>query len=460
MIKVKNWKQSIEYNANSVELIRSVEQLQRIVKDKENYPSPVRAKGSHHSTTRCIVAENGTVIDLSEFNQIKNIDKDNLTITMQAGVQLIDAAKALEELGLQFYTNIELGNLTMGSGATGGTKDASYHDNGDWEFGQVCSYCVGMKTVQADGSLLEVTGKSDPDLMAAMRTGFGLLGIAYEVTFQVKEISAMAVEHETYAIDDFTASLDDIIARKKSVMLYLFPFLDRVVVEYRYDTDEHIQPHSFVWWVRNFTWKSFWPLLANLITLLPSRRLRFWITNTLNSLTVWTLKLLLKERNSSPASQIIRYSKLGGFASYTFSIWAFSRDDYPKTLKKYFAFCKGYYRDTGYRCDMLNVGYHIAQDRNALFSYTRDWPALTIDPVSSGSEGWEEFLVAYNEFCSENNGRPLFNQTGRLTPEQVSKAFGKEIVEFRNLQNLVDPENRFYNPFFKTLFSDEAQGPG
>ena len=122
--RVQNWKRSITYHANSVERIKSVEQLQEIVKDKERYPSPVRAKGSHHSTTRCIVAEGGTVVDFSKFNEIVEIDKDAKTITMQAGVQQIDAAKALEKEGLQFFTNIELGNLTMGSGATGGTKDA------------------------------------------------------------------------------------------------------------------------------------------------------------------------------------------------------------------------------------------------------------------------------------------------------------------------------------------------
>jgi L-gulonolactone oxidase len=455
-VKVQNWKRAITYHANSVEVIRSVEDLQRIVRDKSRYPSPVRAKGSHHSTTRCIVAEGGTVCDMSKMNRIIAIDPEKLTITMDAGVLLIDAAKALEAKGLQFFVNVELGNLTMGSGATGGTKDASYFDDGGWEFGQVASYCIGMKTVQPDGSLLEVTEESDPELLAAMRSGYGMLGIAYEATFRVKKISAMGVEHEVFDVDEFGERLEELLARKRSMMLYLFPFLDKVLVEFRYDTNEKLEPGSWQWKVRNYTWKTGWPFLANLFYYLPIRSVRYAILDFINRITLRITLRILRDTNSSPADQIIRYTETAGFASYIFSIWAFPRDEYPETIKKYYAFCKQYYADNGYRCDMLNVGYHIAQDRSSLFSYTRDWPALTLDPVASGRKGWEGFLYAYNEFCVQHNGRPLFNQTGSLTPLQVMKCLGPEIAEFKAIRNRVDPEERFFNEHFRRLFSEVA----
>src|SRR3546814_10545375 len=60
-------------------------------------------------------------------SRIVRIDKENLTVTLEAGVTLYDAAHELEKHGLQFYVNIELGNLTLGSGGTGNTKDASYY---------------------------------------------------------------------------------------------------------------------------------------------------------------------------------------------------------------------------------------------------------------------------------------------------------------------------------------------
>ncbi len=85
-VKVQNWKGTITYYANSVEVVASVDDIIRIVKDPERYPSPVRAKGSHHSTTRCVVAETGTVVDMTRMNEILDIDSEARTITMQAGV--------------------------------------------------------------------------------------------------------------------------------------------------------------------------------------------------------------------------------------------------------------------------------------------------------------------------------------------------------------------------------------
>ena len=61
-LKVQNWKRTITYYPSTVEVVHSVDDIVRIVRDTKRYPSPVRVKGSHHSTTRCIVADQGTVI--------------------------------------------------------------------------------------------------------------------------------------------------------------------------------------------------------------------------------------------------------------------------------------------------------------------------------------------------------------------------------------------------------------
>lgn len=452
-IKIQNWKRTITYHAAALEVARSVDDIVRIVKDQERYPSPVRAKGSHHSTTKCIVAEQGTVIDMSKMNKIIKIDNEAGTITMEAGVLHIDAARELEQHGLQFYVNVELGNLTVGSGACGGTKDASYHtDEEGWEFGQVASYVVGIKAVGADGELVEVT-EDDGELMEVMRSSYGMLGVIYEVTYRVKPIKPMAVEHKRYHVDEFADRLDELIAGNRSMMLYLFPYIDAVVVEYRYDGVEPMKSHSWQWRLRNWTWKTGSPLFGKLVTtFVPFRALRSFLLDTYNRFSQWVITRILRGCNTSPADQIIRYGEVGGFGAYTFSIWAFPKEEYPETIRAYFRFCKQYHEENGYRCDLLNVGYHIAEDRRSLFSYTRRGPALTLDPVSTGSRGWNAFLTAYNEFCIQHNGTPLFNQSRGITPLQAQEAFGPEIKKFLEYRKKYDPEDRFYTEYFRTRF--------
>lgn len=452
-VRLQNWKREITYHAHSLEIAQSVDDIVRIVKDREKYPGPVRGKGSHHSTTRCVVNEGGTVIDLTRMNKILAIDRAAKTITMQAGVLHIDAAKALEREGLQFFVNVEIGNMTVGSGACGGTKDASFFSAADgWEFGQVASYAIAIKAVDAGGNLIEVT-EADGDLMAAMRSSYGMLGVIYEVTFRVKEIAPMAVEHVRYDVDEFADRLDELVAGDRSMMLYLSPFLNRVMVEYRWEGMPPMRANAWQWRLRNFVWSKLGPGFSKVVTgYVPFRWLRGVLLNMMNRLTLLMAAKLLRVASTSPADQIIRYPDIGGFSAYTFSIWAFPRDEYPNTLRAYFQFCRDYYADTGFRCDLLNVGYHIAEDRQSLFSYTRNSPALTLDPVSTGGPGWEAFLVAYNAFCSRHNGTPLFNQTPAVTPSQVQKAFGPEIDRFMALRQTHDPGGRFLVPFFRNLF--------
>lgn len=453
-VKVQNWKGSITYHANSVEIVESVDDIVQIVRDSERYPSPVRVKGSHHSTTNCVVAEGGTVIDVSRLNRIIDIDVENLTITMQAGVLHIDAARELEKKGLQFYVNVELGNLTVGSGACCATKDASYVSDGEREFGQVSSYCVAMRVVQSDGSILNVTRK-DEELLEMMRASYGLLGVVVEVVYKVKRIRPMAVEHVSYHVDEFADRLDSLIAGNRSMMLYLFPFLGRVVVEYRYDGHGEIRSNSWQWALRNWVWKTGSPAFGRIVTtLVPIAWMRGWIMDRYNCLSHWVITRVLRGTNTSPADQIIRYAPKAGFAAYTFSIWGFAQESYGQTLREYYQFCKTYFKENGYRCDLLNVGYAIAQDRQGIFSYTRHGPTLTIDPVSTGSTGWESFVAAYNNFCSERGGTPLLNQTEGVTYSQAQKAFGEEIERFDAVRRRRDSENRFYTPYFKNLFEE------
>lgn len=270
----QNWKRTISYYPARVKMVETVDEIVAIVKDRENYPSPVRAAGSNHSTTRCIETNGGTLIDLTRMNKILRIDEQAETITMEPGVLYIDAAKKLEQHGLQFFVNVELGNMTVGSGACGGTKDASMPG----EKGQVCSYVVAMKVVQPSGELLEVT-EDDPELLRVMRSSYGLLGILCEVTYKVQKLRPLVVEHITYCLDDFADHLDQLIARDESMMMFLFPFLDKVIVEYRrygeWSEDETPVTERWQWRLRNWIWKTVAPLFGFWATrLVPIKTVR------------------------------------------------------------------------------------------------------------------------------------------------------------------------------------------
>jgi FAD/FMN-containing dehydrogenase len=450
-LEAHNWFGDIRSRPGVVVRPAREEDLISIVRGTAGFPAPVRAAGSNHSTTCCVVADAGTVVDMTGMNRILSIRDD--AVTAQAGALYIDVAKELERHNLQFHVNIELGNLTMGSAACTHTKDGSFRD----EYGIVSSYAVGMKAVLPTGEVLVVT-EEQPELLQAMRTSFGLLGLVFEVTFRVKPLRPMAFYHRSFRLDELERQLPALKARGESMMYYLFPFQDRICVEFRRYVDGDGPPAHGAWKLRNLAWKTVVPGLGGLIRrYVPGRGARHLLLEGVGHVARGMLRAI-RSGGSYPADQMIRYPKESGASRYTFSIWAFPEASFPEVLRGYFAFCRDYHRARGYRCDIPNVGYRINQDRSSLFSYSYHGTVMTVDPVSTAGPDWPAFLDAYNEFCSRNGGSPLFNQSARLTRQQVEKAYGDRLDAFRGLQRRQDPTGRFVNHYFADLLGLTAAG--
>ena len=204
---IVNYDGSIKMTPQQVVRPKTVEEIQEVLRDTARFPSPVRAMGSCHSLTPC-VATDGTIIDMKGMNRVIEINEANKTFTAQAGLQFVEASDALRERDLQFMTNIEIGNMTLGSAATCHTKDAL----DGIEFGQVGTYVTRIKWVTPTGELAEASESSDPQLLRKFRTSYGLAGVAYEVTFRVKPLEAIHLTYLPRPVDELThAEVDDLL---------------------------------------------------------------------------------------------------------------------------------------------------------------------------------------------------------------------------------------------------------
>ena len=443
---VTNWFGNIVSHPAVIVDANSAVDIVAVLKDPAKYPSPVRAVGSNHSTAPCGVADGGTLIRM-KMNKILSITQDSLTV--EAGAVHLDMAKALEAKNLQFYVNTEIGSLSAGSAGCAGTKDASF----EGEFGQVGSYVTGVKMVLPNGNLVEVTEAADPDLMQKVRSSYGLFGIIYEVTYKIRPLTPMHVHHKTYSLQEFIAALPDLKALGYSIMYYLFPFSDKITVEFRkYNPGAKGEPNRAAWAIRNHIWGASGPKFGHDIEQnISNPTIRYGIIDAFNATWRQTLETVVSSDNTVPGDQIIHYPPVSGDSRYTFSLFAFPEAGFPGVLTDFFKFCNDYYSQKGYRSNLLYVGYRIAQDQKALLSYSYDGAVLTVDPVSSANPGWEEFLDVYNQFCSDRNGMPLLNQTPKLSSAIVQKAFGDKLKVFATTRKQYDPQDRLLNQYFRDL---------
>ncbi|HEY2466569.1 MAG TPA: FAD-binding oxidoreductase [Terracidiphilus sp.] len=445
---VTNWFGNIVSHPSVIVDANSVEDIVAVLKDPVKYPSPVRAVGSNHSTAPCGVADSGTLIRM-KMNQILSIGPDSLTV--QADAVHLDMAKALAAKNLQFYVNTEIGSLSAGSASCAGTKDASFAG----EYGQVGSYVTGVKMVLPSGDLLEVTEDAQPDLMQKVRSSYGLFGIVYEVTYKVKPLTPMHVHHTTYSIADFVAALPDLKALGYSMMYYIFPFDDKITVEFRkYNPGATGEPNHAAWALRNHIWGTSGPKFGHDTeqnVSIPS--IRYGIIDAFNA--AWRLQLesIVSSDYTIPSDQIIQYPPVSNDSRYTFSLFAFPEEEFPAALTSFCKFCTDYYAQKGYRSNLLYVGYRIAQDQKSLLSYSYDGTVMTLDPVSTANPGWDDFLVAYNQFCVNLNGKPLLNQTPGLTAAILQGAYGERMATLEATRKQYDPQGRLLNAYFRGLLS-------
>jgi len=449
-LTVTNWFGDIVSHPKVIVDAQTVNDIVAVMKDPAKYPSPVRAVGSNHSTSACGVAEGGTLIRM-KMNRILSIGSD--TLTVEAGATHIDMTRELQKQNLQFYVNTEIGSLTAGSAACAGTKDSSMPG----EFGQVGSYITGLKMVLPNGELLEVTEDKDPDLMGKVRSSYGTFGIVYEVTYRIRPLTRLAVHHKTYGLAEFQTTLKDLIALDYSMMYYTFPFEDKITVEFRkYNPAATGEPNRLAWALRNHTWGVTGPKFAHSVgQTISVDSIKYGIIDASNAAWRFQLENVVVSDNTLPPDQIIEYPPVSNDSRYTFSLFAFPEEQFASTLGEFFQFCRDYYKQKGYRSDLLYVGYRILQDRNAWLSYSWDGNVMTIDPVSTGSPGWTQYLDAYNEWCIARNGIPLLNQTDGLTPAQLRKALGDRLAVFEELRQQFDPNGRLLNDYFRNLLTAE-----
>jgi FAD/FMN-containing dehydrogenase len=445
---ITNWEGGITYRPAVVVRPQTIDDVVQVVSDARKYPSPVRAVGKLHSPAPCSADDGGTMLDMTGMTRILEVGHDY--VVAEAGAQYIDVAEELARHGKQFHINTEIGNVTLGAVACAATKDSSLIGTSHW--GQISSFVSGLKVVKPDGAIASYNESDHPEEMRLLRSSYGLLGVIVEVTLRIKPLTAIYARHRVFTLDQFRAAVPELVAQRKAVMMYLYPFSRKVMVEERCEVPGVKPTSSGRWWLRNAFWRRLGPMFAVMITRgSPTPAVEHRVRNIYDFFICRWTSFIVRGDATIPHRQIIRHSDKPGPYKFVFSMWSFDEAQFFDTLEAYFHFCRDYADRTGFRCDLPAVGYRMVADKNALLSFTHDAPAMSIDPASTGGPGWDAFLEAFNEFSSARGGHPLLNQTKHLTAEQVGKAYGARWSEFAEARRVRDPGDRLLSSYFATL---------
>jgi FAD/FMN-containing dehydrogenase len=421
--------------------LKRFEDIPLILSRSRVYPTPVRMVGADYSQTRCVGGDGGTTVDTGGLDRILEFGENS--VRAQAGVRVSTLVRALAERGLELPLTPEMGQISLGAVAVTTLPQPSYEAG----MAQLSSCVTEMKVITPQGKQMVVTER-ERDLMRVLRSSFGLLGVVHEMVLRVQPMSAVRIDYQVLSLKEFSSRYSSIINAPGALRLHVSPFHDRITVERRTLDEAFAVSRTGNWQIRQSVMRNVLPAFGSTVgSVLAAPGLRAAVLSGMHRALSGGARGVVMH-----AHEWMRdLPREAWKARHTYTLWAFPQADYPKLLAAYFAFCKSYYKEHRYRCNVVNGASRLHQDRGSLFSASYSGPMFTLEPSSTGDAGWDDFLIDFNEFAAAHGGTPTFNQTRALQPEHVTKSFGERAKLFRALRQRTDPLNRLHNSYFAHL---------
>jgi glycolate oxidase len=174
--------------------VMNTDEVSKVMKYAFENNIPVTPRGSGTGLVGAAVPlKGGIVIDLSRMNKILELDDENLTLTLETGVLLMDIGKYVEEFDLFYPPDPGEKSATIGGNIStnaGGMRAVKY--------GVTRDYVRGLEVVLPNGEIIELGGKvvknsSGYSLKDLMIGSEGTLGIVTKATLKLLPLPKKAL---------------------------------------------------------------------------------------------------------------------------------------------------------------------------------------------------------------------------------------------------------------------------
>ena len=172
---------------DAVVFVENIEQVQNVVRIANKYSVPIICRGAGTNVVgACSTEHGGVVLNFSKMNKILEINHENMTARVEAGVVLGDLQKEVEKLGL-FYPP-DPSNLVVST--IGGSIAQSSGGAKSFKYGTTKDYVIDLKVVMANGDILHtgsntIKNATGYNLNTLFVGSEGTLGIVVEATLKL-----------------------------------------------------------------------------------------------------------------------------------------------------------------------------------------------------------------------------------------------------------------------------------
>lgn len=157
---------------------RSTDEVSALLK---GWPGRAAVGGGRYSMGGQVAVRGGLHLDMRRMNRLVWLRPDERVARVQAGMRWRDLQDHLDPLGLAVRTMQSFSNFTVG-GSVSVNAHGRYVGHGP-----VGHTVRALQLALADGSVVEVNARSDPEVFRAAVGGYGAVGVITEVELELAE---------------------------------------------------------------------------------------------------------------------------------------------------------------------------------------------------------------------------------------------------------------------------------
>jgi D-arabinono-1,4-lactone oxidase len=203
---------------------QTLAEIQKIVTLARRMRRRLVTVGCGHSPSD-LTCTSAWMVNLDDFGRVLKVDKEQKTLTVEAGIRLHDLNVAAKEHGL---TMPSLGSIDIQSiaGAIGTATHGS-----SIEHGLLSDNVRSLRIVLANGQAVKCSESQSPDLFRAALVSLGALGIVVEVEYRMRDHSDLEWVQTILPIDEVLAQWEKHLwTQDEFVRVWWLPYTRRAIV--------------------------------------------------------------------------------------------------------------------------------------------------------------------------------------------------------------------------------------
>lgn len=191
------------------------ETLQKIVRNANKDGDAISIAGMQHSQGGQTLYPDGILLDMKSYNKILELDKEKKLITVQSGVTWADIQSYINPYGLALKVSQSQNIFTVG-----GSLSVNVHGR-DIEYTSLIESVESFRLLNAEGDIIHVSRKENPELFHLVIGGYGLFGVILDITLQLTDDELYQIRTTSLTYDEYSSYFTTNVLQDDAVKMHL-----------------------------------------------------------------------------------------------------------------------------------------------------------------------------------------------------------------------------------------------